>query len=307
MIKKISNLVIMVLATTLFNFALAEQPTIPIKTARGEVTLPINPKKVAVLDLVTLDILQALNVKVGVTNDDVYLPYLKSMQQSAIGAGSLLEPNYEVLYSYQPDVIIVGSRMARKFPEIHDLFPNTIDMSSNYDDAVKDGLDRLAIYGRLFGKEELAKQLQNRLKQQLEITKNVVKGKGNGLIVMINGSKLMVFGEDSLAGWIHHTLGIPKAVENIKGFHGGRPASFEFIAKTNPDWLFVIDRSAALGQEGLSAEHILDNAMIHQTTAWQKGQVIYFDAATFHAPGGYTQLSNELKHIQTAFSKSKSG
>ena len=43
----------------------------------------------------------------------------------------------------------------------------------------------------------------------------------------------------------------------------GQAISFEFIAQTDPDWLFVIDRDAAIGREGTSAQRMLDLSLIH--------------------------------------------
>ena len=51
-----------------------------------------------------------------------------------------------------------------------------------------------------------------------------------------------------------------------KGNHG-QPVTFEYIKKTNPDWLFVLDRSAAIGEEGKAAKDVLDNPLVAETTA----------------------------------------
>ena len=58
------------------------------------------------------------------------------------------------------------------------------------------------------------------------------------------------------------------AVSSIKekGNHG-QPVTFEYIKKTNPDWLFVLDRSAAIGEEGKAAKDVLDNPLVAETTA----------------------------------------
>ncbi|NBI43313.1 ABC transporter substrate-binding protein [[Haemophilus] felis] len=68
-----------------------------------------------------------------------------------------------------------------------------------------------------------------------EETKSAVKNKGKGLIVMVNGNKVSVFGLDSRLSWIHTALGVPLADPTITAGGHGQPVSFEYIQKMNPD------------------------------------------------------------------------
>ena len=85
----------------------------------------------------------------------------------------------------------------------------------------------------------------------------------------------------------------------------GDAISFEFIAQTNPDWLFVIDRGAAIGAEGQSAKETLDNPLVAETTAAQKDQIVYLNAGdAYIAGGGYQALMEMLDQVDTAFASS---
>ena len=42
------------------------------------------------------------------------------------------------------------------------------------------------------------------------------------------------------------------------------------ICKKPIEWLFVIDRSAAIGEDSIGAKAVLDNKLVAQTTAWRK-------------------------------------
>lgn len=281
--------------------ALAKEVTIP--TARGEVTLQSSPKKIAVFDTGSLDTLQALGVKVDATPDAVKaLSYLEPTFAQSQKVGTLFEPNLEALNALQPDLIIVGTRSAKKFDDVKALAP-TIDLTDNGDKLIESGLTRIDSFGKLFDKEADAAKLKGELETLFNQTKAAVKGKGNGLIVLVNGGKISAFGSGYRLSWIHNDLGMPMADETIKSAGHGQPISFEFIQKLNPDWLFVLDRIAAVGEEGQSAKEVLDNDLVRQTKAWKNGQVVYLSSASYLAPGGVEQIKQDLTTIKTAFEK----
>jgi iron chelate ABC superfamily ATP binding cassette transporter, binding protein len=91
--------------------------------------------------------------------------------------------------------------------------------------------------------------------------------------------------------------------EKMSGRHGA-PVSFEYIAQENPDWIYALDRLAAIGEDGASAKQTLDNELVHGTTAWKKGQVIYPQTKNVYIDiGGPTALRATLEELKTAFAK----
>ena len=271
----------------------AKEITIP--TARGDVTLAASPAKIAVYDTGSLDTLQALGVKVdGAADVGKILPYLKPTLDSAKNVGTIFEPNLEALNELKPDLIIVGTRTAKKFDDVSAI-AKTIDLTDNGDKLVESGLQRIDSFGRLFDKQAAADKLKG--------TKAAVKDKGNGLIILVNGGKISAFGSGYRLSFIHDELGVPMADPSIKGTGHGQPASFEFIEKTNPDWLFVLDRISAIGEEGKTAKDVLDNELVRRTKAWKNGHVVYLSSASYLAPGGAEQLKTDLNAIKTAFEK----
>lgn len=281
--------------------ALAKDVTIP--TARGNVTLSNNPARIAVFDTGSLDTLQALGVTIDGVPDLKILPYLKpTVEKSTANIGTLFEPNLEALYALKPELIIVGTRSAKKFDEVSRI-AKTIDMTDNGDKLVESSIQRIDSFGKLFNKEAEANKLKIEINTLYEQTRAVVKDKGNGLIILVNGGKISAFGSGSRLSWIHEGLGIPMADTSIKAAGHGQPVLFEFIQKLNPDWLFVLDRIAAIGEEGKTAQQVLDNELVRQTKAWKNGNVIYLSSASYLAPGGYEQIKMDLSAIKTAFEK----
>ena len=269
--------------------------------------MPQNPERVAVYDLGAVDTLSKLGVKIGASVDSQNLAYLDAPLKDAVKAGTLFEPNYEALNAYNPQVIIIGSRMAKDkvSDELAKLAP-TIDMTAQTDNMKESAKARIDAYGRIFGKQAEADALKAEIDKTFADAKAAAQGKGKGLVILVNAGKLSAFGPDSrLGGWIHRDIGVPPADEAIKEGSHGQPVSFEYIKEKNPDWLFVLDRSAAIGEEGQAAREVLNNPLVAQSTAWKKGQVVYLPPETYLAAGGAQELLNAGNLLKDAFSQAK--
>ena len=289
--------------------AAAEVPagSVKVQTAHGEAVVPQNPERVAVYDLGAVDTLSKLGVKIGASVDSQNLAYLDAPLKDAVKAGTLFEPNYEALNAYNPQVIIIGSRMAKDkvSDELAKLAP-TIDMTAQTDNMKESAKARIDAYGRIFGKQAEADALKAEIDKTFADAKAAAQGKGKGLVILVNAGKLSAFGPDSrLGGWIHRDIGVPAADEAIKEGSHGQPVSFEYIKEKNPDWLFVLDRSAAIGEEGQAAREVLNNPLVAQSTAWKKGQVVYLPPETYLAAGGAQELLNAGNLLKDAFSQAK--
>jgi iron chelate ABC transporter, periplasmic iron chelate-binding protein len=289
--------------------AAAEVPagSVKVQTAHGEAVVPQNPERVAVYDLGAVDTLSKLGVKIGASVDSQNLAYLDVPLKDAVKAGTLFEPNYEALNAYNPQLIVIGSRMAKDkvSSELAKLAP-TIDMTAQTDNMKESAKARIDAYGRIFGKQTEADALKAEIDKTFADAKAAAQGKGKGLVILVNAGKLSAFGSDSrLGGWIHRDIGVPAADEAIKEGSHGQPVSFEYIKEKNPDWLFVLDRSAAIGEEGQAAREVLNNPLVAQSTAWKKGQVVYLPPETYLAAGGAQELLNAGNLLKDAFSQAK--
>lgn len=277
--------------------------TVTIDTSAGPVEVAANPAKVAVFDIAALDSLAALGVKPVGTAAPVRVDYLDAAIEGAEAIGTLFEPDYEAVAALSPDLVIVGGRSAGVAGDLARIAP-TIDMTVGVD-TVGDGLARLAAYGKIFGKEAEAAELKAELEAKLETAKAAVAGKGDALIVMTNGPKISAYGSGGRFGWLHSTLGIPEAVDEVEQATHGEAISFEFIRDADPDILIVLDRLAAIDADGESAQATLDNALVHETKAWKTGKVIYLEPARLYiANGGITSMMDTLDQVIAAFSGS---
>ncbi len=272
---------------------------VTIATARGEVTLPAGPSRVAVFDMAALDTMDALGVVPAGVPDKLYVDYLDDAAGKAAPLGTLFEPNLEAVAALAPDLIVVGARSATQVEALSPLAP-TIDMTIGQD-LVADARARIAAYGALFGKAEQAAELEAAFDAKLAEARAAVAGKGKALILLTNGPKVSAYGKGSRFGWLHTALGLPEAYENLNPEVHGDAVSFEFIAEVDPEWIIVVDRSSAVGEQA-SARATLDNPLVAGTRAAREGRMVYLRAAPLYiAGGGYRSVMGTLDEIIAAF------
>lgn len=275
---------------------------ITVKHAQGETVLPDTPRKVLTFDLATLDTLDLLGVDVaGVP--DFALPEYLAKHKDTPRIGSLFEPDFEAVAAAAPDLIIVAGRSSKAYPELAKIAP-TVDLSTDWADYGASVKANSVILGDIFGKQAEVATLIADLDASIETVKADAATAGKGLIILTSGGKVSAYGAGSRFGWIHQTLGVVPAIEDVEAATHGDAISFEFIRETNPDWLFVIDRDAAVGETGQAAEQVLNNDLVAQTNAWKNGNVVYVDGMkSYVINGGLHAFQDLVTDIGAALAK----
>lgn len=274
---------------------------VAISTALGAATVEKAPQTIAVLDVAAVDTLAALGVSVAGMPAAHYVKYLDDVAAAATPIGSLFEPDFEAIANLNPDLIIVGGRSSTQVEPLSEI-ARTIDMTVTGEDHIDQVLGRLEAYGELFGEQDAAAELETAFNAKLDTLRAAIDGRGTGLVVMTNGPKVSAYGAGSRFGWLHAGTGLPEAVEGVDAQTHGEAISFEFIAEANPDWLIVVDRGDAIGQDGDAAAVTLDNPLVAGTTAWANDQVIYLNSANVYiAGGGYTAMMETMDILIAGF------
>lgn len=73
-------------------------------------------------------------------------------------------------------------------------------------------------------------------------------------------------------------------IDNSSTDHQGDDISVEAIAQSNPDWIFVLDRDAAVSstEDLVPAKDVIENSpALQNITAVTEGQVVYAPADTY--------------------------
>ena len=273
-----------------------------VSTAQGDVKIPVNPSPIAVYDMTIMQDLYALGISMDGAPDKLLLDNLKVEGSTPKNIGTVFEPDLEALNAIAPQAVFIGVRMSEKYNELTQVAP-TLDLSLDQSNMYDSSKDLLAKLGQIFNKSDKANELQEDIDNAIAEAKKATKGKGNGLVILVNGNKISAQGADSRFSFVHKQFGVPMADESIEDARHGKPVSFEYIKEVNPDWLFVLDRTSAIGTEGVGAKQVLDNELVHQTTAWKNNQIVYLSPDSYLAYGGYYQWITDANNITKAFSK----
>ncbi|MEQ5795479.1 siderophore ABC transporter substrate-binding protein [Paracoccus sp. NFXS7] len=288
------------LATALMTAPVAALAQVTVDTAQGPVTLQDTPDSVAVYDMAALDTITALGVTPTGSIDNILVPALRDAAAGATPVGTLFEPDLEALAGLAPDLVIVGGRSSTQLAAVSQVAP-AIDMTFG-PDLLADTRARIDAYGALFAKTAQAEEMTATLDARLADLRAAADGQGTALIVMTNGPKMSAYGAGSRFGWIFDATGLEEAVPGLDDATHGQAISHEFIAQANPDWLLVVDRGAAIGEDGQGAMETLRSDLVAGTTAWQQDHVIQLDpAATYISAGGYGSTMAVLDQLTQAF------
>ncbi|KEP25577.1 siderophore ABC transporter substrate-binding protein [Bacillus zhangzhouensis] len=277
-----------------------ETVTVKDMLNKDGVKIKKNPKKVVVFDMGSLDTLDKLGVNVTALPKQVVPKYLSKYEDDKYeNVGGLKEPNFEKIAEMKPDLIIIQSRQSDAFDEFSKIAPTILmDVdTANYMESFKKNATTL---GKIFDKEDKVKEELAAIDQKVDALKKQAKElKQNGLVIMANDSKMTAFGSKSRYGLIHDVFGITPADQKLKpSDKHGQSISYEYMVKTNPDYLFVIDRGAAIGEE-TSAKQLVENDYVKSVKAIKNNHVVYLNSDMWYLSGGglesLTAMIDEVK------------
>lgn len=295
--KKIGYLIIMALTLSIISACGSndqdegkneseEVPSVTVEHELGETEVEKNPEKVVVFDFGALDTLDKLDIDVaGVAQNNMpsYLDKYESDDYENIG--SLKEPDFEKIAEIDPDLIIISGRQADLYDQLEELAP-TIHLgvdTTKYMDSFKENVHTI---GEIFEKEAEAETALEEIDEKIDtIQADAKESDKNALIVLANDDKISAYGSKSRFGLIHDVFEIPAVDEGIEVSTHGQNVSFEYVVEQDPDLLYVIDRSAAIGDES-AADMVVENVLMEKTKAMKNDDIHYLEPDFWYLSGG---------------------
>lgn len=266
----------------------AEAKTLTIKHKLGETKVDENPKKVVVFDFGSLDTLDKLGIDVAAlpqTNVPKYLEKYEDKKYTNVG--SLKEPDFEKIHELQPDLIIISGRQSDMYKEFTEIAP-TIYLGVDTERYMESFEENVKTIGQIFNKEKEADEQLSMIKEDIEkLHAEASSLDEKALIVLANEGKVSAYGPSSRFGIIHDVFGFTPADSSIEVSTHGQSVSFEYILEKDPDYLFVIDRGAAVAADGeAAAKDIIENDLVKGTKAYKNGKIVYLDPDFWYLSGG---------------------
>lgn len=271
----------------------------------ADLEVPYNPERIAILDMASLDILDALGVGDRVVGTaDTSLEYLQDyINDDIANLGTIKEADLEAVMACEPDVIFIGGRLSSSYDALSEIAP-VVYLATDVEIGVVESVRKNATtIASMFGLEDKVEELMTDFSARIDELKTVSEGK-TAIVGMCTSGSFNVLGNDGRCS----IIGVEVGFENIgvdadidTSTHGNE-ASFEFIVEKNPDYIFVMDRDAAIGTDGAQlAKDIMENELVMGTDAYINGNLIYLEhpAVWYTAEGGITALDIMLSDLES--------
>lgn len=293
-----------------------EKPkTVTIKSfnANNEETdleVPYDAQRIAVMDMAALDILDSLGLGDRVVgSSSTSLDYLQEYvtNDEIADLGTIKEADMEAVMSCEPDVIFIGGRLAQSYDALSEIAP-VVYLSTDTEIGLVKSVEKNAkTIASMFGVEDDVKDLMDGYDARIEKLKAFAEGK-TAIIGMCTSGGFNVLGNDGRCALIGNEVGFENigVDANVDTSTHGNEASFEFVVEKNPDYIFVLDRDAAIGTDGAQlAKDIMENELIMGTDAYKDGKIVYLEhpAVWYTAEGGVNALGFMLEDLENALLK----
>lgn len=284
--------------------AAATAETVSVTHSLGTTEVTYNPQRVAVLDLAALDIMDAMDLGdrvVGIPKKSS-VSYLTSYIENAdiANMGSLKEVDMEALNSLEPELIIIGGRLASEYDNLSQIAPTIsirVDNATGYFVSARENADRIA---SIFGTQEKADELFAGFESRVAALKEAASGK-TAIMGLVTSGSLSTLGNGSRCSLISNEVGFDNIAADVDSTHGDA-ASFELLLEKNPDYMFILDRDTAINSEGAKvAKEVMENEIVQKTSAYQNDNIVYLTPDVWYlSEGGITATDRMLADLEGA-------
>lgn len=293
-------------------FSGEEKPeTITVKSLNAnkeevDLEVPYDPERIAILDMACLDILDSLGVGDRVVGSaGTSLDYLQDYvtDENIENLGTIKEADMEAVMACEPDVIFIGGRLSSSYDALSEIAP-VVYLSTDTEIGVVESVRKNAsTIAAMFGLEDQVDELMVDFDERIETLEAFAEGK-TAIVGMCTSGSFNVLGNDGRCSMIGREIGFENVGvdANVDTSTHGNEASFEYVVEKNPDYIFVMDRDAAIGTDGAQlAQDIMENELVQGTDAYKNGQLVYLEhpAVWYTAEGGVQALDLMLQDLET--------
>lgn len=288
--------------------AVPETVTIKSLNANQEeidLEVPYNPERIAILDMASLNILDSLGVGGRVVGSaQTSLDYLQDYvtADGISNLGTIKEADLEAVMACEPDIIFIGGRLSGSYDALAEIAP-VVFLSTDSEAGVVESVRKNAsTIASIFGLEDKVDGLMADFDSRISKLAEFASGK-TAIVGLCTSGSFNVLGNDGRCSIIGKEIGFSNLGAGETTSTHGNESSFETIVEKNPDYIFVMDRDAAIGTEGAQlAQDIVENELIMGTDAYKNGHIVYLEhpAVWYTAEGGIHALNIMLEDLETA-------
>ena len=308
--KLLSALLAALMLLTLASAVAEETPatvTITSLDASGaavELEVPYDPQRIAILDMAALDILMSLGLGDRVVGSaSTSLSYLQDVvtREGVANLGTIKEADLEAVMACEPDVIFIGGRLSASYDALSEIAPVVFLSTDTEIGVVESVRNNATTIASMFGLEAQVDELMAGFDARIEALAAFAEGK-NAIVGLCTSGSFNILGSDGRCSIISVEIGFDNLGDGDVTATHGNESSFELVVELDPDYMFVLDRDAAIGTDGAQlAKEIVENELVMDTDVYKDGHIVYLANPTvwYTAEGGITALDIMLSDLES--------
>lgn len=268
-----------------------------------ELEVPYNPKRIAILDLASLDIIDELGVGdrvVGMASTSIDYLEKYSNDASIKNLGTIKEADLEAVMECEPDIIFIGGRLSKSYDALSEIAP-VVYLATDTNEGLVNSVSKNAkTIASIFGMEDKVDSLMSDFGARIDAIKKISSGK-TALVGMTTSGSFNLLGNDGRCSLIGVEAGFNNLIAAGSTSTHGNESSFETVVQQNPDYIFVMDRDSAISTAGAkTAKEIVENELVKTTDAYKNNHIIYLEHSNvwYTAEGGIQALDIMLTDLE---------
>ena len=304
----LAALMLLGMATAALAEAAPETVTITSLNAEREpveLEVPYDPQRIAILDMPSLDILDRLGLGDRVVGSaTTTLEYLQAYVpgNTIANLGTIKEADLEAVMACEPDVIFIGGRLSASYDALSEIAPVVFLSTDTQIGVVESVRNNATTIASMFGLEAQVDELMAGFDARIEALAAFAEGK-NAIVGLCTSGSFNILGSDGRCSIISVEVGFDNLGDGDVTATHGNESSFELVVELDPDYMFVLDRDAAIGTDGAQlAREIVENELVMDTDVYRDGHIVYLANPTvwYTAEGGITALDIMLGDLEGA-------
>lgn len=286
--------------------AAADGSTIEIEDNNGTQTVTSPPASVVALDNRTFETLSDWDIELSAAAVSLMPDTIDyTRDESLVDIGMHREPDLEAIVAAEPDLVINGQRFTDHQDDIASLVPDAtvLDLEPREGEPFDAELKRqISVLGEVFDKQDEAERLIEDFDAAVERVNEAYDEDDSVMAVTTSGGDIgyLAPGVGRTLGPAFDIFGLTPAlqVEGASDDHQGDDISVEAIADSNPDWILVMDRDAAVAADEAGYEEadkiLSESEALSSVNAVENEQIVYMPLDTYTNEGiqTYTEFFN---------------
>ncbi|QTL39024.1 siderophore ABC transporter substrate-binding protein [Xenorhabdus budapestensis] len=273
---------------------------VTIKHLSGETKVKKSPERVVLFDFGTYDSM----AKLGLAERVIALPeeslpeYVRSsISENMYDAGGMKSPDLERMAEIKPDLIVITGRQRSFYDRLSKIAP-TVDLSTDSKNYLPSVESNIKLLGELFNKQDAVKTHLADLEKTIAVAQKKAKSSNSKALVLLHNAGELYPNNQAIVYNVIKTqrAELPPKSDNDKS----RVVTPEMIAQANPDVIFIIDRSKAIGAGELTKSQF-ETEQVKSTNAYKNSKIVYLQSDLWYlSGGGLDSLTRQVNAVADA-------